>query len=528
MSVCSARVAQTTICFAIWAAFCYSGFAQRGSIAPNGTYAGIVLERKATADPANGEKWAKLMCQTCHLFPEPSLLDKSSWQKFILPKMMFFLGVAQLDPAKTPKYELAKASGLFPPSALISKKDWDDIVAYYLDNAPAQQPPQPPRAKIEIGLKRFTVLEPEFRRKPALTTLVSVSGDAPYFFSADATTQALDVWDGKGKHLRSIEVGNIPISMVRSERGLDVACIGHFFPDEDPLGQLITFKRTERGLQRKVLLSQLPRLAHLETPDVNGDGKHDYVLSMFGYLTGRFSWYENLGDDKLSEHILFTKPGAVRSLTRDFNGDGALDIAVLFGQDTEALQIYFNDKRGGFSPKEIFRTSPAQGHTYFEMADFNKDGRLDFVVTSGDNADFPAPPKAYHGIRIYLDKGNTNYQEAFFYPLNGAFKAIARDFDHDGDLDIAAISYFPDYRKSPEESFVYLENQGELRFTASTFPDCTIGRWLTMDVGDIDGDGDEDLVLGSLVEMKTDIPPDVVKRWEETSPSILILKNTLR
>jgi hypothetical protein len=499
-----------------------------GPIAPNGTYAGIKLDRKASADAANGEKWAKLLCATCHLFPDPSLLDKPSWQKYVLPKMMFYLGVAQLDPERTPKYEQAKASGLFPSAALLSQKDWEDLVAYYLDKAPAQPAPQPPRATIEVGLKGFHVVQPEFRHQPALTTLVSVSPESGLIFSGDAKPQALDIWSADGTRLRSIEVGNIPISIVRSERGLDVACIGHFFPDEDRRAQLIAFNRTERGLRRKVLLSGLPRIAHLEAPDLNGDGRHDYVVSMFGYLTGRFSWFENMGDDKLVEHILHPKAGAVRSLTRDFNGDGALDIAVLFGQDTESLSIYFNDKRGGFSPKEVFRTSPSQGHTYFEMADFNKDGRLDFVVTSGDNADFPALPKAYHGIRIYLDKGNTNYQEAFFYPLNGAFKSIARDFDKDGDLDIACISYFPDYRKSPEESFVYLESQGGMRFTARTFEDSARGRWIAMDAGDIDADGDEDLVLGSLIEMKAGIPAEFTKRWDESSPSILILRNTLR
>ena len=65
-------------------------------------------------------------------------------------------------------------------------------------------------------------------------------------------------------------------------------------------------------------------------------------------------------------------------------------------------------------------------------------------------------------------------------------------------------------------------------FTASTFPECISGRWLTMDAGDLDGDGDDDLVLGSLVKVPTPVPDFLKKTWDEQGPSVLILKNKLR
>jgi hypothetical protein len=89
-------------------------------------------------------------------------------------------------------------------------------------------------------------------------------------------------------------------------------------------------------------------------------------------------------------------------------------------------------------------------------------------ATNGDNGDYPAVLKPHHGVRIYLNDGKNAFEEHYFFPLNGAFKALAEDFDLDGDLDIAVISMFPDFEGRPEEGFVYLENKGEMQFNAST------------------------------------------------------------
>ncbi|MEO6814503.1 MAG: VCBS repeat-containing protein [Ginsengibacter sp.] len=97
-----------------------------------------------------------------------------------------------------------------------------------------------------------------------------------------------------------------------------------------------------------------------------------------------------------------------------------------------------------------------------------------------------------------MDDGNNHFKQKFFYPINGCYKAMARDFDGDGDLDIATISFFPDYRNQPLESFVYLKNNGNLNFQPYTFPQANMGRWITMDAGDIDGDGKIDIILGNL------------------------------
>jgi hypothetical protein len=90
------------------------------------------------------------------------------------------------------------------------------------------------------------------------------------------------------------------------------------------------------------------------------------------------------------------------------------------------------------------------------------------------------------------------------------------------------VSFYPDYDENPRESFVYLENTGNLQFSMATFRECISGRWMTLDAGDVDGDGDVDLVLGSLVRMPSKIPAFVKQIWDTTGPSVVILRNTLR
>jgi hypothetical protein len=105
---------------------------------------------------------------------------------------------------------------------------------------------------------------------------------------------------------------------------------------------------------------------------------------------------------------------------------------------------------------------------------------------------------------------------------------IARDFDADGDLDLASISYFPDFDQRPEEGFIFWQNQGGLSFKAFSFDKVSDGRWLTMDAGDVDADGDIDIILGNAYFTLGYIPEKLKRKWEAGSPSVIILKNNLR
>ncbi len=474
---------------------------------------------------AKGEQLAAQFCQSCHLLPDPSLLDANTWATGVLPQMGPRLGIFehlyQRYPNNLNDPHIDKS--FYPRQPLLSSEQWQNIIDYYTATSPDSLPAQQRKTAIQNSNELFTVSVPSFKNIPPTTCLIKIDTTAHQLFTADIIRQSVYRFNSGLQLMDTLHTGGAIVDLLWNGKNMVGCNIGAFAPNNARAGYAQhLFINAAGRLQQDTaaLFSQLMRPVTLAAGDLNKDGLTDYVAGEFGYLIGALSWMENKGNDHFERHVLREIPGAIKAWIQDVNHDGLPDIWVLFAQGEEGIFLFTNKGNGQFGQEEVLRFPPSYGSTYFELADFNKDGYPDIVYTCGDNGDYSTILKPYHGIYIYLNDGNNHFKQHDFFPINGCYKAMARDFDDDGDLDIAAISFFADYAHQPEEGFVYLQNQGNNHFTPYSLPAAQQGRWITMDAGDLDGDGSTELVLGNC-----SMGPSFIKAhadWQKGPPFIVL------
>lgn len=483
----------------------------------------------STASIKKGEALAKIYCQSCHQLPDPSLLDTKSWEKGVLPGMGPRLGIFSFGYETYPYVRDRNIDAHFYPSQpVMPLNDWQNILDYYIATSPDSLPAQKRKERIKTGLSLFQVQIPSLNYEESATCYVKINtkdSSHPIIIS-DAIKQKLYFINRDLAATDSVSDVGAVVDIDFLKNNLLACNIGLLNPNTGKFGKGELMHLNSKNKFQKdsvALIDSLQRPVQITAADLNNDGKEDYVVCEFGYLTGALSWMENLGNNNFERHVIRDVPGAIKAYIKDVNHDGLPDIWALFAQGEEGIFLFTNKGNGNFDQEEVLRFPPSNGSTYFEFDDFNNDGFPDILYTCGDNADYSPVLKPYHGVYIFLNDKTNHFKQKYFFPINGCFKAIARDFDGDGDLDIATISFFPDFIHQPLESFVYLKNNGNFDFQPYSFPQADLGRWLTMDAGDIDGDGKIDIILGNF-----SIGPVMMKHavnWKK-SPIFLILKNT--
>ncbi len=482
----------------------------------------LSVSKKEKIAVLQGQKFATKTCSTCHLPVPPAYLDKETWINNVLPVMAHKMGIGVYGKKQ---YYPKKGS-------LISLPEWFKIVAYYKDKAPdTLEVPKDKIALLDTASAQFSIKKPHWKgelHNIAATTLVSFDSLNRQIYTSSAIYKKTYRWNRKLKpiYLPELSVGNVNAYFYKDSTGDKhgvFTAIGSMKQINVAKGKVVDLNFRTRA--KRIVANKLPRPVFAVPGDFNKDGLKDWIVGGFGHTIGGLYLYEQQSGGTFKKKVIRKVPGAIEAHVRDFNHNGWPDVMVLFAQAKESIRLFINNKKGGFNQKVLLRFPPVYGSDGFQLVDFNNDGKPDILYVAGDNADYSPILKPYHGVYIFINEGHFQYKQAYFYHINGATKAVAADFDGDGDLDIAAISFFADLKGNSHSTFVYLKQVSPMHFKPSTPANLDkMGRWINMDVADIDGDGDPDILLANYSRGFTG--GKIKTSWNKKIPFVVLQNKT--
>jgi hypothetical protein len=217
--------------------------------------------------------------------------------------------------------------------------------------------------------------------------------------------------------------------------------------------------------------------------DLDDDGDQDFVVSV-GFTV---YWIEVRPGLPLIPHALPVDFGGFASSTVpnltvvDLDGDGDRDVVATHAN--AGLVWWVNDGAQTFVVRQLF-TATAVGD--FEVADFDRDGDLDFVV--GTNSSLTK-------LSWYERQGGDFVEHALMLPLPTARPAaiVAGDIDADGDVDLVVEMF------SGSSTFYLYANGGAggfaaLQITGLPFLGGPAPTNQSMSMADLNGDGRLDVL----------------------------------
>ena len=468
-------------------------------------------------------------CGNCHLPVDPQNIPKNIWEEKVLPEMGARLGYKykNYNPLANKSMEENFYIGLsntYPKKSTINSSDWNNICNYIMKLAPDTIPADTFRNQRNAELRQFKFRAQHLNQAQLSNiTYINFQPSINQFLIGDETGKLLSKGGNRENFL--LRAHSPIMNYQRTNNKLFITEIGNMNPSEIPLGVIYTINNTETD----TIVKQLHRPVFSEVVDIDEDGQNEILICEFGHFTGELSILLPSGG-KFEKKTLFPIPGTIKFEIADLNKDGRKDIILLASQGKEGVYILYQKQDLRFQVDYAIKLSAEHGTSWFELVDYNNDNHLDIVLVNGDNVDYSIFPKPYHGVSIYLNNGRNVFKRQWFYPIYGATRVLPEDYDLDGDIDLAILAYFSEYDGNFYESLVYLQNKDSKRFQFDSFtiPHANSMRWLVMDKGDIDQDGDTDILLGSFALDKEKAFKTIKSQSNDYPPSLFLLENMVK
>jgi uncharacterized repeat protein (TIGR01451 family) len=292
----------------------------------------------------------------------------------------------------------------------------------------------------------------------------------------------LNKGDGTFQSAMNVSVGNTPAAIVAGDFNRDGKLDLVVITQAAGVSTTSLFLGNGDGtFQSPLQINADPNARTLAAADLNLDGKLDLVIGNAG-ATPSLSVFLGNGDGSFQAPASYSLASGPNSIAAgDLNGDGKPDLVVIV---SSKLEIFLGNGDGTLQALAPF-SSFVVGSLL--VGDFNRDNKLDLAALGGTFCIFNCRSNPSN-VRILLGNGDGTFQAAgtYFISAGSPSRIAAGDFNHDGKLDLVAVS-------SASPLATILLNQGDGTFpTQLTFP---IGSEpISVAVADLNGDQLPDLV----------------------------------
>lgn len=399
-----------------------------------------------------GRALAQKHCTQCHIFPEPDLLDQSTYN-YALTYMGLLMGFDSSATLSDPfdlahfrnRFQLLSRTGRIPPKPLLPKADFTSLRNFYLANALAEN-------KVSIPVERLSGAPIKFDFKDPVVTMAKQISGTPYLAVGGGTLHSLQILDKDQKVILETTFASPPVDVVHHQDSFFVVTLGDLLggiggANKAELWQLSAAKKTR-------LLSRLARTTQVLLHDFDGDHKPDFLISSFGNQEdGKLSWYGFVGG-ALREHVIAKNASIVRTAIASKPGVLPVKLIALQAGAREQLVLYTINK-SNIIAKILAEFPPSYGSVWLEKADMDGDKQDEILVLSGDDADCGPynALKPYQGLRVYDFKSDAVTLRNFF-PVQGALSMSIRSATAGRALQILIFAYYADLR-SPRDLVLF-------------------------------------------------------------------------